>query len=158
MDVERHPSPQNPPVSPSPASLNTSTPIVSRNPTAPYDPTPPPDFSQAVSLARRAVVAFLKESTAEEIIPEASRVALIDSTLTLKHAFRALVENGASCKRHASLSNLSAMEHPKYLLMFLSCIHPFTIKIQVSKRPRLSISLRKSCAVPSQFPTFWMLS
>lgn len=113
MDVERHPPPQNPPLSPSAAPIHRPSPDTQRNPSASFDATPPQEFSQAVSLARRAVVAFLKESAAEDIIPEASRVALIDCTLTLKQAFRALVENGMLDQTHPPRSSCLLWLYPE---------------------------------------------
>jgi len=44
--------------------------------------------------ARRMVALFLREHRTEELIPENSRVVLLNSEVSLKAAFRALAENG----------------------------------------------------------------
>lgn len=49
----------------------------------------------AIAEARRAVTFFLRSRIAEEIVPTNSRVVLLDAHIRLRHAFRALIENGA---------------------------------------------------------------
>lgn len=53
---------------------------------------PPPD-AEAVAEARRTVVAFLQDHRAEEVVPNDSRVVIIDSDVRLSHAFKALLDN-----------------------------------------------------------------
>lgn len=53
---------------------------------------PPPD-AEAVAEARRTVVAFLEDHRAEEVVPNDSRVVVIDSDVRLCHAFKALLDN-----------------------------------------------------------------
>lgn len=53
-------------------------------------------INEAIEEARRAVVSFLRMRKAEDIVPSNSRVVLIETGVRLRHAFRALIENGAS--------------------------------------------------------------
>lgn len=48
----------------------------------------------AIAEARRVVVSFLRDHQTEEVVPDNSRVVILDSSLPLCHAFRALLENG----------------------------------------------------------------
>jgi CBS domain-containing protein len=52
---------------------------------------PPPDYLQD---ARTAVISFLRAHRTEEVVPENSRVVVIDSSVRLVHAFRSLLDNG----------------------------------------------------------------
>lgn len=63
-------------------------------------PTPSPalpvsnSLSSVVNDARGVVVKFLAEHLADEIVPESSRVVVLDSDVSLLSALRALFENG----------------------------------------------------------------
>jgi 5'-AMP-activated protein kinase, regulatory gamma subunit len=57
-------------------------------------PDPPPFDPNYLQNARKMVVAFLREHRAEEVVPESSRVVVIDASVLLCHAFRALLDNG----------------------------------------------------------------
>ena len=50
--------------------------------------------SLSILQARRAVVSFLKEHLAEEVVPSNSKVVIVESTIKLKYAFKALLQNG----------------------------------------------------------------
>lgn len=103
MDVEQQLASRDPPIMPQPppAVASSTSGNISDSP-ANVDVVPSPECTDSILIARRVVVSFLRECNAEDIIPETSRVALIDSTLTLKQAFRALVENGTQLRDLAS--------------------------------------------------------
>lgn len=72
-------------------------------------------IDDAIEEARQAVVAFLRVRKAEDIVPTNSRVVLIESGVRLRHAFRALIENGASlCSAVCVLDHL-------HLAMLFEC-------------------------------------
>lgn len=94
MDVEQQlPAPDPSIPRPPPAVASSASGVVNNAP-AHLDSVPPPEYADSIVIARQVVVAFLRECKAEDIVPEKSRIALIDSTLTLKQGFRSLVENG----------------------------------------------------------------
>jgi len=49
---------------------------------------------EAIGRIRKHVVAFMKTCAAEDIVPEASKVVVVESSLSLRVAFLALLENG----------------------------------------------------------------
>lgn len=51
-------------------------------------------IDDAIAEARQTVISFLRSHSSEEIVPTNSRVVILDSTIRLRHAFRALIENG----------------------------------------------------------------
>lgn len=51
-------------------------------------------ITAAIDEARHAVISFLRMRKAEDIVPTNSRVVMVDSTVRLRHAFRALLDNG----------------------------------------------------------------
>lgn len=56
----------------------------------------PPDIEETIRAARTGIVSFLRDRKAEQIVPDNSRVVIVDANIRLNQAFRALLENGAS--------------------------------------------------------------
>lgn len=56
---------------------------------------------EAVQLARRVVTSFLRGHRAEDIVPANSRVVIVDGAVSLRHALRALLDNGKDNTRRA---------------------------------------------------------
>lgn len=56
--------------------------------------TPQSTIDQVIADTRHIVVSFLRERSAEDIVPINSRVVIIDAAVRLRHAFRALFDNG----------------------------------------------------------------
>lgn len=94
MDVEQQLPAPNPSIPRAPPAVASAVSGAVNNAPAHLDSAPSPEYADSILIARRVVVAFLRECKAEDIVASKSRVALIDSTLTLKQVFRSLVENG----------------------------------------------------------------
>lgn len=54
-----------------------------------------PSLTETLATARRTVAELLRSHKAEDIVPANTRVVLLDASITLQQAFRALLENGA---------------------------------------------------------------
>lgn len=95
MDVEQQ-SPLPPTPVPQPDSVASTVPPQVRDDDTPSPPEDAisPQVAESILVARRVVVAFLRERKAEHIVPDNSRVVIVDGNLRLKQAFRALLENG----------------------------------------------------------------
>jgi 5'-AMP-activated protein kinase, regulatory gamma subunit len=87
-------------------------------------PDPPPFDHNFVQNARKLVVAFLREHRAEEVVPESSRVVVIDASVKLSHAIRALLDNGI---RAAPLVDIQSLKFVGMLTVsdIIDCLRHF---------------------------------
>lgn len=94
MDVEQQPPSNTGPSAETPPSSSNQTPGEDVQPRA-NDGSVPQGIADTILMARRVLVTFMMERRAEDIVPENSRVVIVDGNVRLRHAFRALLENGA---------------------------------------------------------------
>lgn len=66
-----------------------------------------PEVAESILVARRVVLSFLEDRKAGDIVPAHSRVVIVDADIRLKHAFRALLDNGV---RAAPVMDLARQE------------------------------------------------
>lgn len=96
MDVEQQ-------IPPTPGASVQSESTPSSNPThvedsqqTSDDASISPEVADIILMARRVLVAFMRERRTEDIVPDNSRVVIVDGNVRLRQAFRALLENGTS--------------------------------------------------------------
>lgn len=93
MDVEQQSHAPGAILSPMPSTTSTQ-PVDPDNRQHLPDPVTSPEVAESILVARRIVVSFLRERKTVEIVPAHSRVVIVDADIRLRHAFRALLENG----------------------------------------------------------------
>lgn len=93
MDVEQQVTTNAGSPAESPRSSSNETPGEQVQPRA-NDGHVPAEIADIILMARRVLVAFMRERKAEDIVPDNSRVVVVDGNVRLRYAFRALLENG----------------------------------------------------------------